>query len=179
MTIYYKKINLNISVQTFDLTKLKGDKLFEYGNNIKYFQIVDDAYLDSIFGNIFKIPPVKTYLVQTKDRIRPHTDNGVVSCLNYYISTQGFVTNFWKANEKIRRLVDTTFNGVTKRVVGYAREDITLVDSFTANDNDAYLLNIGQIHSVDGSSPAEPRTMLQFQWGPSTKIEELIEKLEF
>jgi hypothetical protein len=180
MTIYYKKINLNIPLQTFDLLKLKGNKLFEYGNNIGYFQIVDNTYLDSIFGNVFKIPPVKTFLVQAKARLRPHRDNGVSSCINYYIEPQGFVTNFWEPKENARRLTDEKFNSVTNKfekvTLGYEKDDLILVDTFTANANEAYLLNIGKIHSIDGVKQEEPRTMLQFQWDIS--LEEMIERLE-
>ncbi len=180
MTIYYKKINLNIHQSTFELDNLKGNKLFEYGNNIGYFEIVDNEYLNSIFGNVFKIPPIKTFLVQAKSQIRPHKDNGSHSCLNYYIKPQGFVTNFWLPKENAKRLTDKRFNSATNKYedveLGYDRNDLILVDTFTANENDTYLLNIGEIHSVEGVKKEEPRTMIQFQW--DLKMDELVEKLE-
>jgi hypothetical protein len=180
MTIYYKKVNLNIHQDTFDLDKIKGNKLFEYGNNIGFFKIVDNEYLNNIFSTAFKIPPVKTFLVQAKSQLRPHRDSGSHSCLNYYIKPQGFVTNFWLPKENAKRLTDKRFDVTTNKYVevelGYNKNDLILVDTFTANKNDAYLLNIGEIHSVEGSIKKEPRTMIQFQW--NLNMGELMKKLE-
>jgi hypothetical protein len=179
MTIYYKKIDLGIPFQDFDLSKLKGDKLFEYGNNIGYFKIVDDEYVNSIFGDLFKVPPVQTFLVQAKANLRAHRDNGVFSSLNYYIKPQGYVTNFWEPIENARRLKDKRFNSATNQfeevILGYEKDDLKIVDSFTALKNEAYIFNNGAVHSVEGTRQQEPRTLLQFQW--FVTIEELIEKL--
>ena len=100
--------------------------------------------------------------------------------MNYYIKPQGFVTNFWLPKENANRLTDKRFNSATNKYedveLGYDRNDLILVDTFTANENDTYLLNIGEIHSVEGVKKEEPRTMIQFQW--DLKMDELIEKLE-
>jgi hypothetical protein len=181
MTIYHKKINLNIDHIDIDLNKLKGDKLVEYSNNIGYFKILDNDYLDSIFGDAFKISPLEVYLVQAKSQITPHRDYRVVSCMNFYIKPQGYTTNFWIPKENARRVRGLRMDNRDKSKyeiveLSYHRDDLILVDTFTAKENEAYLLNIGEIHSVDGNKSTEPRILIQFQWNMS--MDELIEKLD-
>jgi hypothetical protein len=188
MTIYYKKLELDIDHSAFDIDKLKGSKLFEYGNNLGYFNIPDKSYIDNIFKPFFKIPPVHTWLVQAKAELIPHVDNGVFSCLNYYIKPQNLVTKFWKPIENARRQKGLRKNSVNNSYeiieLAYVKEDLILVDTFTANANEAYLLNIGEIHSVERPNDSDettrfdfPRTMISFQW--DLKIDDLIKKLEF
>jgi len=187
MTTYYKKLDLDIDHLGFDITKLKGIKLTEYGNNIGYFSIPDQNYINNIFNPFFKIPPVTTRLVQAKFDLIPHVDNGACSCLNYYILPHNMVTNFWKPKENAKKIKVPRIDAVTKKLelieLSYVKEDLILVDSFKANPNEAYLLNIGEIHSVEtvgqtNTNPLNyPRTMIQFQW--NLKMDELMEKLEF
>jgi hypothetical protein len=61
--------------------------------------------------------------------------------------------------------------------LGYVRADLTLVDTFTAIENEAYFLNTSEIHSVDGRLHNAKRTILQFQW--DIPMDNLIEKLGF
>jgi len=187
MTTYYKKLDLDIDHSIFDIDKLKGSKLFEYGNNIGYFNIPNVHIVHLIFKPFFKIPPVNTWLVQAKDELIPHIDNGSYSCLNYYILPHNMVTNFWKPKEGAKKVKQVRVDIITKKIeiieLSYAKKDLVLVDSFKANINEAYLLNIGEVHSVEkvdqtNTDPLDyPRTMIQFQWG--LKMDELIEKLEF
>jgi hypothetical protein len=187
MTTYYKKIEIDIDHSVFDVTKLKGDKLFEYGNNIGYFHIPNEDYINHIFKHMFKIPPTSTRLVQAKFELIPHIDNGSCSCLNYYILPQNMVTNFWKPKENAKKIKQARVDIVTKKVeiieLSYKKEDLILVDSFTAKANEAYLLNIEEIHSVENIDKNNtdkldyPRTLIQFQW--DLKMDELIEKLGF
>ena len=179
MTIYHKKINLNIDRLDIDLNKLKGKKLTEYSNNIGYFKILDTDYLNSIFKNTFKIPPVEIFLVQAKSQITPHRDYRVVSCMNYYIKPEGYTTNFWIPKENARKIRGFRIDRQNKYEIvelSYEKDDLILVDTFTAKENDAYLLNIGEVHSVEGGKKASPRTLIQFQW--NLTIDELIDKLE-
>jgi hypothetical protein len=188
MTIYYKKINLDIDHSLFNVEKLKGSKLFEYGNNLGYFSIPAENAINDIFNPLFKIPPVHTWLVQAKGLLIPHVDKGANSCLNYYIRPQNLVTKFWKPIENARREKGIRKNAITNSYeiveLAFVREDLTLMDTFTANENEAYILNIGEVHSVerqDGSTEigpfSFPRTMIQFQW--YLTMDELMEKLGF
>jgi hypothetical protein len=97
------------------------------------------------------------------------------------------ITNFWKPKENAKKIKVARVDIVTKKIelieLSYAKQDLILVDSFKANPNEAYLLNIGEIHSVEkvdqtNTNPLNyPRTMIQFQW--DLKMDELIEKLGF
>ena len=178
MTTYYKKVNLNINHYDFEIDEIIGDKLFEYKDNLGYFQIKDDR-INKIFSNVFKIQPKQTFLVQAKSEINPHKDRGVHSCLNYYLRPGEFTTNFWIKKENVSPLgKDVYFNKTTNKYEpGFDKNDLILVDSFTAHKNDTCILNIGEIHSVDGPKKEEPRTLIQFQW--HMKIDELLSRLEF
>ena len=179
MTIYHKKINLNIDHLDIDLNKLKGNKLMEYSNNIGHFKILDTDYLNGIFKNAFKIPPLEIFLVQAKSQISPHRDYRVVSCMNYYIKPEGYATNFWIPKPNARKIRGFRVDRQNKYEIvdlSYEKNDLLLVDTFTAKENDAYLLNIGEVHSVEGDKKANPRTLIQFQWNMT--IDELIDKLE-
>jgi hypothetical protein len=74
---------------------------------------------------------------------------------------------------------DASLNQIVDVNNRYNIKDLTLVDSFTANDNEAYFLNIGQIHSVRGPQLyTKPRVLLQFQWG-LIPIDSLIDQLGY
>jgi hypothetical protein len=181
MTIYHKKINLNINHIDIDLNKLKGDKLVEYSSNLGYFKILDNDYLDSIFIDAFKIPPKEVFLMQANSQVSPHRDYRSVSCMNFYVKPQGYTTNFWIPKENARKIRGLRIDKSDKTKyeiieLRYHRDDLILADTFTAKENEAYLLNIGEIHSVDGAKSAEPRISIQFQWNMT--IDELIEKLD-
>jgi len=181
MTIYHKKINLNINYIDIDLNKLRGNKLVEYSSNLVYFKILDTDYLDSIFRDAFKIPPQEVFLMQSNSKIAPHKDYRTVSCMNFYVKPQGYTTNFWIPKENYRKIrglrIDKNDKSKYEIIeLRYHRDDLILADTFTAQENEAYLLNTGEIHSVDGDKSTEPRIAIQFQWNMT--IDELIEKLD-
>ena len=186
MTTYYKKIELDVDHSVFNIDKLKGDKLFEYGDNIGYFNIPDESYIHSIFSPLFKIPPLAIWLVQARAELIPHIDNGSTSCLNYYIRPNNLITKFWKPMENARKIKGLRKNAITKSYevveLSYVKEDLILADTFTAGENEAYLLNTGEIHSVErpeGNTQKGrfefPRTMIQLQW--NLDMDDLIEQL--
>jgi hypothetical protein len=181
MTIYHKKINLNIDYIDIDLNKLKGNKLVEYSSNLGYFKILDTDYLDSIFRDAFKIPPQEVFLMQANSKINPHRDYRTVSCMNFYVKPQGYTTNFWIPKENARKIRGLRIDKSDKSnyeiiELRYHRDDLILADTFTAQENEAYFLNTGEIHSVDGDKSTEPRIAIQFQWNMT--IDELIGKLD-
>lgn len=181
MTIYHKKINLNIDYIDIDLNKLKGNKLVEYSSSLGYFKILDHDYLNSIFRDAFKIPPQEVFLMQANSKINPHRDYRTVSCMNFYVKPQGYATNFWIPKENARKIrglrIDKSDKSKYEIIeLRYHRDDLILADTFTAQENEAYLLNTGEIHSVDGDKSTEPRIAIQFQWNMT--IDELIAKLD-
>jgi hypothetical protein len=179
MTTYYKKLDTSFLPHPIDSDKIKGDILFNYGY-ARYYKITDSEYLKSL-SCCFKIPPKRIFLSEGHGPLLPHYDNGQDSCINYYMRPGGYTTSFWVPQENARRRKGKRYNSTTDSYVevelGYMYEDLTLVDSFVAKDGEAYILNIKEVHSVEGANPELPRAFIQLQW--DFTMDELIEKLGF
>lgn len=187
MTIYYKKINLPIDHSCIDdIEGLKDKLLIEYSKNLGYFTLKDVDIVKNTFFPFFKVHPKTIRLVQSKFYITPHVDNGFFCCLNYYIRPQNQTTRFWKPKENAVRVKGSKFNATTNSYeqieLAYARKDLDLVDSFNAEVNDIYFLNVGEVHSVgypENKAMPSPRTFIQFHWDPDTRLEHLLDDLGF
>jgi hypothetical protein len=175
MTIYFKKTTLDIDHSKICLDK--GKKLYHY-SDIYYYDIKDKSYLNSLF----LVPPTKMFIVLATSQLPPHIDAGPArGCLNYYIQPQLFKTIFWKPNENAKKIYHRRYceeiNDYKEIEIGYDPLGLTMVDSFVAETNDAYFLNIGQIHSVEFINKDDkpiPRIILQFQWDAT--LEEILEQ---
>jgi len=165
MTTYFKKIT-NLSLPVVDPDSIKGDLLFHYGNS-RYYEITDKSYHDAI-ANAFQMAPKEIYLAEAIGPLRPHRDNGVTSCLNYYLRPSGYTTTFWEPIENARRLGTKKYDKKTDSYIdvllGYEKDDLIPQDSFTAEAGDVYLLNISKVHSVTNGSTEEARSFIQCQW---------------
>jgi hypothetical protein len=78
-------------------------------------------------------------------RIPPHTDTEIVTTINFYISTQDCRTQFFNARPGAR-----TFQ-IANQTDGYIydEEDLDPLDSFVAKPNEAWVLDVKEIHSVE------------------------------
>jgi hypothetical protein len=79
--------------------------------------------------------------------IPPHTDTEIITSINFYLQTEGCKTTFYKpkvVNPRTTQIENQT-NG---RI--YFIEDLVEVDSFVAKDFEVWLLDVSQIHGVDG-----------------------------
>ena len=165
MTTYFKKLD-NLSLPSADPESIKGELLFHYGNS-RYYAISDKSYWDSIAA-AFPTPPKEIFLAEAIGPLRPHRDNGVTSCLNYYLRPSGYITKFWEPIENARRLGTKKYDKKTDSYIdvllGYEKDDLILQDSFVAEAGDIYLLNISKVHSVTHGSTEEPRAFIQCQW---------------
>lgn len=186
MTTYYKKLNLNINHLPIDIKKLKGELTFGYGDTLSYYHILDKEYLNSIFKNVFITPPRTIFFVESIIGVGPHQDAGIIGCLNYYITPNNFTTKFWLPKENARRRKGLRFNPITNKqeevLLGYVKDDLILVDSFLAKDNEAYVFNNGEIHSVEAVNHIErtsSRTMVQFQWGNNVSVDKIMEAVRY
>jgi hypothetical protein len=178
MKVYFKKLDSAIMPPSVDSDSIKGAMLFHYGN-IRYFEVSDQSYLAAIHKS-FKIPPKEVFLVEGHGELRPHRDNGVYSCINYYLQPGGYTTSCWEPIENARRVKGKKYDKKTdsyKEVeLAYEPEDLIFLGSFLAEDSDVYMLNIGEVHSVNGDKPKRPRSMIQMQW--HLTMDELIKQLE-
>lgn len=83
------------------------------------------------------------------DDIYPHTDSDIETVINYYIKTSNAITHFWKLkdnNSKSLKISNQTDGSV------YPIESLDHCFDFKAKDNDIWLLNVKEIHSVVGSN---------------------------
>ena len=179
MTTYYKKLDAGFLPPPADPDKIKGELAFHYGY-IKYYKITDREYLKSLHYS-FKIPPTGIFLSEGHGPLEPHFDNGQRASINYYMRTGGYTTSFWVPQENAKKRISKRYDHATNSYVdgklGYMRENLIFADSFVAKDGEAYVLNVEQIHSVEGEKPTLPRAFIQMQWDFS--MDELLEKLDF
>lgn len=144
----------------------RGAPVTAYGN-ILYYKVIGAIPPKLITalqpGNIRYVEIAPDHPVQ------PHRDHGIQTALNLYIDGGDGCTQFWEAgNAK-----PIKYEKDSKITNSYRREDLTPTIAFTANDGDAYLLNVGKIHSVDGPL-TKTRRFIQFAWAKKTYIDILV-----
>tara|TARA_R110000868_G_scaffold167312_1_gene401581 strand:- start:142 stop:681 length:540 start_codon:yes stop_codon:yes gene_type:complete len=169
MTHYFKKIELSSSQSLYNINGLKGDLKFHYGL-IRYFNIKDTEYINNI-NSLFKIPPARIYFVEGHGIILPHRDNGQASCINIYLITGNYRTAFWKpgpsAVPRKGRRYDHKTKSHVEVSIGYFYQGLELMDSFVAEQHEAYALNVNEFHSVDNPTSNNIRSFIQLQWDMS------------
>ena len=148
MTSYIKLKNKfvidNFLIQ--DLTVSYGRKVDDKFKGI-WYSGVEFENKDSIFNIIpdrFK-PYFDINIMEVNTRIPPHTDSTILATINCYIKTDNCLTQFYKfKNENpTTRQIENQTNGYLFNV-----EDLETTDSFIAEENDAYLLDVSKPHSV-------------------------------
>lgn len=79
--------------------------------------------------------------------VPPHTDTEIVTTINFYIQTEGCRTVFYKkkVDEPRTFKMEQQTNGRL-----FHPDDLIEVDSFVAKDNEIWVLDVTQIHSVQG-----------------------------
>jgi hypothetical protein len=147
--MYFKKISDN-----FDYSQLNpGDITNFYGKDKKgltYYRI--DNNNDHLF-NYIKEPYRQHFTISLLDInvpfVAPHTDSRIQVSINFYIQTNNCKTSFYKFNNDnySERKVPNQTNGSV-----FNLKDLTEVDSFIAKNNEVYILNVTQPHSVIAQS---------------------------
>lgn len=99
--------------------------------------------------------------------VHAHKDTGCKSAVNWY----------WQAGEGVTRFYNSS-NGVKiDNYLGYSvsqafdRESLTLLDSFTADDNEVWILDTSSTHDVCMPLPTK-RTFIQ--WGFDVNYKDLL-----
>lgn len=116
--------------------------------------------------NIYSVIPKRYWddfeltLMTINNYILPHIDNDLISAINFYINTDNGSarTVYYEANQNTSPINNKpalqvnaeNFNNGEIKYVGdlYRQEDVTEICSFTAYDNDAYLIDVTKIHNV-------------------------------
>lgn len=104
-----------------------------------------------------KVLPVHLYdkfdillMLISYDNILPHTDSDIRTVINYYVKTSDAVTHFWKLKSDDGQDNTIKINNQTDGAI-YPYEDLDHLYEFKAKDNDLWVLNVKQIHSVSDS----------------------------
>ena len=163
--MYYSKIELGLS-ENIDLTTLKDDLKFSFGRGRLNYYSTNDS---SVFSHIIDRIPANYDLsiVEILGDVEPHVDSGVISCINFYVQAGHYKTNWWvpKIGTKRTSSMKTVNGELIPHEISYNLNDLNLVDSFVAADNETYILNISKIHSVNKIRiPTTTRIMVQFSW---------------
>ena len=144
--MYFAKINHQIDINPFDI----GREIVFFGSHhpfgLRYSEInsSNNHFLDILPFNYkehFKLQ----FLEINIPYVPPHIDNDVITSINFYINAKNYKTSFYKIKNnspKTTRLVNQT-NGCF-----FNQEHIKYQDSFIANDNDIYILDVTKIHDV-------------------------------
>jgi len=133
-----------IYTTTQDLKQFKG----EDGKGIQYRLVwspeVEKLYkiLPERYWKDFHVSEMKIDCA-----VPPHTDTEIVTTINFYIQTEGCRTVFF--NKKVADPKTFKLEQQTNGRIFYP-EDLEEVSSFVAKDNEVWVLDVTQIHSVEG-----------------------------
>lgn len=169
-----------------DLREMKGTFRKRYpgpeGGFLTYYWVKDYIKLNQVFPELWKLAPDFIFVAEidggyigpdSKNDMGPHIDYQTETVLNWYQKANECVTYFYepKPDKKpFKAEQDDTSNL-------YTLDDVDVVNSFTAKDNDLYLLNVSKIHSVKVTQPG-PRLFLNVSWSTKT-FEEISELIRF
>jgi hypothetical protein len=148
----------------------RGTPVATYGS-IFYYKALGPVSLDLIN----RYQPEKIYLVDVKGDVLdgPHRDHGLTVSVNFYFKAAGAVTSFWDETEETEA---RAYEG-EKRPNLYKFAQLKERCRFVAEDGDAYVLDVSQIHSVKRNALTDERTFLQFTWS-KLPYEQLLKRLK-
>ena len=150
------KIPLDIA---FTSRAKKGSHVITYGA-ISYYRVLGYPFPFE-YLKVLQPDAVRYVEITGDDQVSPHRDHTTVTSLNCYFQTGGATTHFW--NEK-KDATPLRFPGATTSNIFKNFDDLEYVASFTANDGEAYLLDVSQIHSVERKEPLQDRRFIQLSW---------------
>ena len=175
----YSKINL--PKLDIDLNQVKGEYHTHYGRHpkITYYSIKDTDYLNSLLDQpICKIPPSTVFYsdILGAGKLWPHKDHNVSCCINLYFESNNSITYFYKEKEKSEG--PWKYPGKESSNI-YEFEHIECLGNFKADNHEAYLLNVSEIHSVTMPPPGI-RRFITWQWRPSeASYQDVLENLNY
>lgn len=149
----FKKINVDFNADDFTkrdaiITKYGVEEDGEF-KGIKYNEC--DVSQEFVAKIVTKIPvsliqQFRPSVMQINRDILPHVDSNVNTVINLYVKAGGYVTDFNEPKEGAEGFkLENQTNGY---ILDFDQVDV--VDSFTAEDGDAYILDVTKLHSVHG-----------------------------
>jgi hypothetical protein len=127
---------------------------------ISYYKVEHD--LQTIILNSF-IPKdlhsefEVSFMVINTNYAPPHTDNGILIAINYYIQTGDAETKFWKESDSTKhmKLADESDGFI------YDESTLECTGSFKAKKWDVWALKVKSIHSVECQEPIRTAYCMQ------------------
>lgn len=107
----------------------------EYNNRSSLFNLIPIKYQENFCMTLMKI----------NTAVPPHTDTGINVTINFYLQTDDCITQFYKFKEttpKTRQVANQT-NGFI-----FDENDLERTHNFIAEQNDVWILDVSQPHSV-------------------------------
>jgi len=163
----FKKLNFSLK-HIPDFNKLKGIKITSFGEHpfpiLSYYSVKDYEYLKTFLPDNLKYLPFDQLMVaeiidSNIGHLDPHIDHGVTTVFNYYLETCDAVTHFYELKEG-----EFGYNYQGRETANiYDFNQVIKTGSFTARNNEAYILDVSKIHSVE-SIRAGTRQFIQWQW---------------
>lgn len=178
----FKKLEQNFINQEFedwsifnssDMTlDFKGEK----GNtHLKYFYLNNvEKFLQVHTRKFCKITPtiVRYAEISGPGFLGAHIDHGPKAALNFYISAGTDETIFYK--KKTQNIPSIQYPGQLDNNV-FRTDDLIEESKFVSNSNEAYLLDVSKIHSVNKITDCT-RIFIAYLWY-SNSYEEILENL--
>lgn len=178
MKKFYSKLENNFINPKNDWQKFKGETLYsQYISDsviLQYFSIHNEQeFINQYRQNIFSIKPsrVSFAIIRGKGMLLPHKDHGCQVSLNYYITADEDITNFYSTSNS--NISGIKYPGKIQSNI-FNEKDLIKEDSFIANSNDLFLLNVSEIHSVEKINNS-PRMFITYSWDNVTYDELLID----
>ena len=128
--MYFKKLDLEIDIPSYEIGKKEIEYGLEIDNNFTGLWYSNLKLTDKI-DFIPKEYKSNFYLLflEANSYILPHSDSGPTAVINFYIETNNCATQFYEVKDNAEPYQIET-------------------DSFIAQPGDIYILNVNKIHSV-------------------------------
>jgi len=134
---------VKLNRQFKDMTYSAGDMEVSYAGIIGYFAIKD------LNADVLKVIPEEykdafsVSEMKIVDSVPPHTDSDVKAVVNFYIQPGNYKTVFFGGDSPSYQVPNQT-NGKV-----FYRENLVELDSFVAEDGEAFCLDVTTPHALD------------------------------
>ena len=104
-------------------------------SNEKLFEVIPERYRNSF----------ALLSMEINCYIRPHTDSGILTTINFYVDSQNAITRFYNVKSSSPDI--SKFENQTNGEI-FNPSDLEEIDSFSANNSEAFILDVTKPHSV-------------------------------
>jgi hypothetical protein len=162
-----------------DLESLKGTLVKQYPGetpsmSLRYYHINNYNIVYEKLPMFFKLSPYMMLIAEINGPgfLGAHRDHGVMCVLNWYKNSNDDKTLFYKEKPEAE-----PFIADGEKVANiYKLSEVDLVEEFVAKDNEMYLLNVSEIHSVD-SYNCGVRRFISLAWSKDD-YETILERIK-